>query len=421
MEFFTLHTEEMKEYQDLSVPELLKVNKTVAELTEKISKIEEKTREGYLHRQVCEIVEKAYDIGQVVGIYQLFGGYINTTFGIYTMKDGERQTWLFRKYKRGKDVQSLLFEHKLLVYAANHGFSLGCHPIETLEGKTYHTETEQFPEGEETSYFAVFNYLDGYSTYSWSENWADPKTPENVYYSAARSMAEFHSAMQGFDPGELHGDNIMDSEDILVNDLIAKFPETLKRFRKCYAENGFENIYTELFDNSYDLMKEMCEKSVIPHEDYEKMHICGCQCDFHPGNFKYDNDGNVTASFDYDMSKIDSRLFEVGFGMHYCFASWKSANNGEIHLDMVKKFILKYDEEVEKIGKLPPLSDLEKSYLYEVIVQGSLYDIAWCTSACVYHPDVDPYEYFYYLNHLIASLQWVKDHESEIRQISKEI
>lgn len=416
-----LHTEEMKQYPRFTPQSLLTANTGVTAMAAGLNELATATKEGFLFQQVREVVENAYDIGKLVDAYQLFGGYINTTFALYTEKDGAVDTWLIRKYKRGKELDALKFEHQLLTYAYGHGFSFGCRPIATKSGATYHMEREIYPEGEEDAIFAVFNYLDGVSTYSWLGNWADAGTPENVFLSAARSMAEFHSAVEGFDPGTLHGDNIMDNEDITVNDLIAKFPETLKRFRKNYAESGFENVFTDLFDSNYDYYKKMCELAVIPAEDYQKMHGCACQCDFHPGNFKYDENGNVIASFDYDMAKMDTRLFEIGLGMHYCFASWKCSSNGVIVLDHVKKFIRKYNEEIAEIGVISPLNATEKQYLYEVMVQGTLYDMAWCTSACVYDPSLDPYEYLYYMQHFLFSLQWLEAHEGEIRALSAEL
>ncbi len=416
-----LHTEEMKQYPPFTPQSILTTTSDVTAMAAKLNEMADFTKEGFLFNQVQKVVEKAYDIGKLVEAHQLFGGYINTTFGIYTEKDGAVDTWLIRKYKRGKELDSLMFEHKLLIHAYDNGFSYGCRPIAAKNGATYHIEKEVYPGGEEDAVFAVFNYLDGVSTYDWLGNWAEPGMPEHTFLSAARSMAEFHSAMKGFNPGELHGDNIMDNDDITVNDLIAKFPETLKRFRKNYAEAGFENVFTDFFDNNYDYYQKMCEASVIPAEDYQKMHYCACQCDFHPGNFKYDEAGNVTASFDYDMAKMDTRLFEIGLGMHYCFASWKCSTNGVIQLENVEKFIGRYNEEIKNIGAIEPLNETEKKYLYEVMVQGTLYDMAWCTSACVYNPSLDPYEYLYYMQHFLFSLQWLEAHEAEIRAIADKI
>ena len=45
------------------------------------------------------------------------------------------------------------------------------------------------------------------------------------------------------------------------------------------------------------------------------MPVCPLQCDFHPGNVKYDRNGYVTGIYDFDWAKMDIRLFEFGLGM----------------------------------------------------------------------------------------------------------
>ena len=92
---------------------------------------------------------------------QIFGGYINTTFGIYTMKEGERQTWLFRMYKRGKNLDALLYEHRLLLHARKNGFTFGAAPLINNLGQTYCQYNIWLQDQEEGFLFAVFNYVDG--------------------------------------------------------------------------------------------------------------------------------------------------------------------------------------------------------------------------------------------------------------------
>ncbi|ATW26186.1 phosphotransferase [Candidatus Formimonas warabiya] len=419
--FVEMETQVMKHYPRCTAQMLLDLHHEVLGVSAKTDELAQLTKECFFYSQIREIVEGYYDLGTLVDAYQIFGGYINTTFGIYTEKDGEKETWLFRKYKRGKEVESLLFEHKLLLHARKNGFSFGAIPIKAKNGKTYHVEKQIMPEGEEDFYFAVFNYIGGSNKYDWIPNWADDGIADTTILSAAISMAQFHNSTKNFDPEGRHGDNIMDNEDITVNDIIKKFPQTLKNYRKSYADTGYENAYTEYFDANYNFMSRMCAASVIPDEDYVKMISVPCHCDFHPGNFKYTEDGTVCGSFDYDMAKIDSRLFEIGLAMHYCFASWKSETNGSIRLERVKKFIDTYNTELSKMGGLAPMNGTEKKYLYEVIVQGALYVIGWCSVACVYNPTLNPYEYLFYTQHLIACLHWLEDHESEIRELSKRL
>jgi len=416
-----METKIMKHYPCFTSQTLLDLHHEVLSVSAKTDELAQLTKEGFLYNQIREVVEGYYDLGKLVEAYQIFGGYINTTFGIYTNKDGEKETWLFRKYKRGKEVESLLFEHKLLLHARRSGYRLSAIPIEAKDGKTYHVEKQMMPEGEEEYYFAIFNYIGGSNKYDWIPNWADDGIADTTILSAAASMAQFHNSVKDFDPEGRHGDNIMDNEDITVNDIIKKFPQTLKNYRNSYADAGYENVYTEYFDSNYNFISHMCSASVIPYKDCGKMTTIPCHCDFHPGNFKYTEDGTVCGSFDYDMAKIDFRLFEIGLAMHYCFASWKSETNGVIKLERVEKFIHTYNAELLKMGGLEPMNETEKKYLYEAIVQGTIYVFGWCSAACVYNPTLDPYEYLFYAQHMISCLHWLKDNESQIRELSKKI
>ncbi len=419
--FVTMHTEQMGKYQNISPRELGNVYVEMMGQAEKANAICQIAKEHYYFSLIQDIVENNYDIGKLSEVFQIFGGYINITFGIYTIKNGERQTWLFRKYKQGKELDALTFEHRLLRHSRKNGFSFGAAPIDNNAGATYCHEKVILPGGEEEFLFAVFNFVDGDVLYDWIPNWAEDGLNDATITTAARCMAEFHSSTADFDPQGLHGDNIMDSEDSPCNDLIKKFPKTLQEYRKEYTKAGLDNVFTEYFDTVYPVFDKMCAKSYIPQADYEKMQINPCHCDFHAGNFKYLADGTICGSFDYDMAKFDSRLFEIGLAMHYVFASWKAATKGAIRLDRMERFIKLYNEEILKIGKIPQLSDLEKSYLYEVLIQGTAYVYGWTTSAVVYAPDLNPHEYLYYSQHYVACMKWLEEHESEIRELAKRL
>lgn len=419
--FVTMHTEQMMNYRKTSAEELGLLHVQAQKQVQEAEKVRQLSKEHYYFALIREIIDSYYDIGVLSEVYQIFGGYINTTFGIYTVKDGERQTWLFRMYKRGKNEDSLKFEHRLLLHARKNGFTFGAAPLINRTGETYCRKPVQLEDKEDEFLFAVFNFVEGDVLYDWIPNWAEEGLRDTTITSAARCMAEFHSSTCNFDPQGLHGDNIMDSEDSPCNELIHKFPQTLLQYRQAYTEAGLDNEFTEYFDAMWPVFDKMCAKSYIPPEDYSQMQINPCHCDFHAGNFKYLPDGTICGSFDYDMAKFDSRLFEIGLAMHYVFASWKMATKGVIRLDRVERFIKLYDEEIIKIGKIPPLSDLEKSYLYEVLIQGTAYVYGWTTSAVMYDPTLNPYEYLYYSQHYVACMNWLKAHEQEIRELSKRL
>ncbi len=146
-----METSRMKRYDAFQPQILLDLHHEVMGVAAKAESLAEVAKEHFLYTQVKAIIEHHYDLGKVKEVYQIFGGYINTTFGVYTEKNGEMETWLFRKYKRGKELEALLFEHKLLLHARKNGFSFGAVHTFAKDGKTYHMEMQVMPEGERPS------------------------------------------------------------------------------------------------------------------------------------------------------------------------------------------------------------------------------------------------------------------------------
>ena len=103
--FIEMQTEIMKNYPPANAQALLNIFNAASGMQEYLDDVLAKTRESYLYTQLRDLVENYYDIGTLLDVYQIFGGYINTSFGIYTEKNGEKQTWFVRKYKNGKDTR----------------------------------------------------------------------------------------------------------------------------------------------------------------------------------------------------------------------------------------------------------------------------------------------------------------------------
>lgn len=375
----------------------------------------------YYFSIIQDTLQEYYDIGTLCEATQLFGGYINTTFGIYTEKDGVRQQWLFRMYRKSKNENALKFEHRLLCHAKENGFSYGAAPIYTLKGKTYCSKTVETEKGRFEYFLAVFNFLEGDVSYDWMTNWAEEGLGEITIETGAQCLAQFHSAAHDFDAEGLYGDNIMDSEDLPGNELSYTYPERMKSYEEGYAKMGLDSAFTQYFSSTYDLYHRMCKKCYIPPEDYAKMQYNPCHSDGHPGNFKYDEKGAVIGSFDYDMAKFDLRMFDLGIAIHYLFASWKFKTSGALRLDRVTRYLNYYNAEIIKIGKIPPFSETEKNYLFECIVQGTAYCTGWCTTAVLLDPSLNQSEYLYYAQHYAACMEWLENHEKELRGVIKDI
>ncbi len=416
--YVEMAVEEMTHYEPSTPKRIRKLELGAEASIEELQEIIESTRMQFYYALVREIVEERYDIGKLLDIYQIYGGYVNITFGLYTEKDGQKYTWIMRKYRRGKTAGAVQFEHKLLKHAHEHGFTFCAVPIETRDGKTYVVEDVEYAEGNEEFYFAIFNYIEGERQYDWMPNWAEEGFQDTTLRSAALSLAEFHSSTTTFDAGGLIGDNLFGTnEDLNVNQLIASFPERMKTWSEHFKANGFINKYTEYLDTFHDYYAHACEQSNIPAEPYKDMVLTACHLDFHGGNFKYHPDGTVSGSFDYDMAMVDSRLFDIALGMHYTFASWKLERDGELCMDRVERFIKAYNEACEKIGIIGPLNQTEKEYFFEAMLQAPIYVYGWANGSIHGDMSVDPFEYLYYAEHFQHSMEWLQAHEAEVREL----
>lgn len=417
--YVEMATDEMKRYASASSAGLRQLELDAEASAARLAEVAGQAREQYYYALIRDMVEEHYDIGRLLDVYQIFGGYVNVTFGIYTEKDGERSTWIVRKYRRGKTVDALTFEHRLLAHAKANGAEYTACPVKANDGKSYVAQTIDYEDGREDFLFAVFNYIGGRRLYDWMPNWAVPSLADATVESAALTMAQFHSATFDFDPEGLRGDNILGTnEDLRVNDLIADFPRRLLAYREHYRGLGMDNKFTEYMDTFQGSYAGWCARAAIPAEAYAGMLQCPCQLDFHAGNFKYWDDGSVSGSFDYDMAMVDSRLFDIGLGMHYTLASWGLATPGEVDLGRVGQFVRAYDRACAGIGRIPPLSDVEKSYLFEAMLQGPIYVYGWAQGAVSADPGADQYEYLFYCEHFSASCAWLVAHEQEVRALA---
>ncbi|MGI6776762.1 MAG: phosphotransferase [Acetivibrionales bacterium] len=421
--YIEMDVRKMKEFPNFTPQEMLSTHYYARDLVKKTEDLAARTKDAYMSILIKEIVEKYYDIGAVSQVYQIFGGYINETFGIYTEKDGEKYTWIFRVYKRGKKLKVLLFEHAMCLHLKANGFDLGSVPVSTKNGSTYQIESLPVPEGgEEDFYFAVFTYLPGKNTYVWGDCWDKP-CHKTAYRDAAVTLAKMHNAGRNFNPQGLHGENQMLSDGSTISDTMHKLKDLFRGYRDRCAEGGYVNAYSRYLDTNYEYLMSIIDKSIIPEHmlDDSQFPVTTIECDYHPGNLKYDDNDNVTGSFDYDYANMDIRIFDVGCAVHYCFPTWAPERDGAMNLEIVADFLKTYNDTLKDLGGLSPFTESEKKYFYEAVLQGNLYIVGWCLRACAEDMTLDPFEYLYYLQHLISCLKWLEDNEQDIRKLIKGI
>lgn len=369
-------------------------------------------------QQAKEVVEADYDIGTVEAVFEMFGGFTNKSYGIYARKDGELHTWFFRKYMRNKQYTELMMEHTLLLHIRKNGFDKGAAPIYAKNGTTYAERTEKNENGEdELWYFAVYDFIPGLAKYDWERN----KLPKVSYRDCAKIYAEFHNAGRDFDPQSYS------RAENNINNLMEEFPNDFRGYLDSLKAADFETRYCSYFEDCLGYIKKMCDKAIIPQEDFDQLPVVPNQCDPHPANFKFNEDGTSSGIFDFDWAKMDIRLFEVGFSSYYFFEEWSlsektTTRDGEVRMDEVFDFVSAYNDRLKELGGLTPLTELEKKYFYESLIMGVQYLIRWDSELCFKDPSsCNGFEFLYYMQHLVRSLKWLEKNEEEIRTLSAKL
>lgn len=111
-----------------------------------------------IRHQIVEAL-KDYDLGAVIDVYEIFGGYGNRSFGIITEKDGVKQEYFVRKYKYGITEKEILFEHSMINYSIVHGLHIAAKLYSTKDGITFVKKTEGANGKTTDIYFAVYQFL----------------------------------------------------------------------------------------------------------------------------------------------------------------------------------------------------------------------------------------------------------------------
>jgi homoserine kinase type II len=94
-----MDTSKMKLFEAFSNARNFLVLKEVEDLRSLAGNILESMEMALIRNQIIEALQD-YDLGIVTDVYEIFGGYINRSFGVYTEKDGKQYEYFVRKYKK---------------------------------------------------------------------------------------------------------------------------------------------------------------------------------------------------------------------------------------------------------------------------------------------------------------------------------
>ena len=374
--------------------DLSELRNLVENLVTSAQQLQEAIIKNYIRSHLRDIITKYYDIGDLVNVKKLDKGYVNESYAIETEKNGERQKYFLRKYKRGIREEEVRFEHSIIKHLMKKGFKIAASIIMRRDGLSYVKEIKSIDDGSEEIYFAIFEFLRGEDKYTWD----NPVCTMEELKDSARVLARYHSTISDLKPeGRRYEPKIID--------LLPTISGNLMKYAKRAGTTKFDAYFLKNLDSILKVVDETIRQ--IDRQDYEKMLQLAIHCDFHPGNLKYENE-KVVGMFDFDWSKIDVRMFDIALAMVYFCTTWEGKEDGDFLLDKVYNFLKSYQEQSVEDSAIGPLDKREMHYLPIITKAANLYVLNWDVDD-FYIKKQNPYEYLIYLQHNVRAMRWLEN------------
>ena len=385
-----------------------------AKLLKRSKRVYEKSDMTFIRTQIKEVVEGYYDLGQVLEVYEIFGGYVNRSFGVVCEKDGRQEEYFVRKYKAKFNSEAnpddILYEHMLINYCKEHGLKEAAYVYSAKSGSTMVSLVDQDENGNDLKrFFAVYDFLPGEDRYTWVNNENTPTEFRNL----GALQARFHNFGRDFNPGKLS------KAEPKIQYLLPSFVDL---FSKMAGRELPDSIFHEFFNSKLSEIVANIKKNQIPDEAFEKMPQTPIHSDLHAGNVKWEGD-DCTGIFDFDWSKIEVRLFDISFALIYCCSSWRPETDGILRLDDCRYFLEGYNDQLKKLSGLEPLNATEKEHFPTMMAAACQYLINWCTALYFYEDPsiVNDYEALYYLLHITRLMDWIDAHKADLAKVAAEV
>jgi homoserine kinase type II len=385
-----------------------------AQLMKKARNVYETCDMAFIRSQVKEVVEEYYDLGRVLELYEIFGGYVNRSFGVVCEKDGRTENYFVRKYKAKFNSEAnpndILYEHNLINYCLSNGLKEAARVHQSRNGTTMVSLTDQDENGQNLKrYFAVYDYLPGEDRYTWVVNENTPAEFRNL----GALQARFHNFGFGFDPGKLA------KAEPKIQHLLPTF---VGLFTRLAGREVPGSAFHSYFNSRLPDILANVRKNQIPDAAFREMPETPIHSDLHAGNVKWQGD-DCTGIFDFDWSKIDVRLFDIAFALVYCCSSWRPASDGILRLDDCRYFLEGYNRQLKTLSRLEALNAAEKEHFPGMVAAAVQYLINWCTTLYFYEDPtlVNDYEALYYLLHITRLMDWTEAHKADLAMIIKDV
>ena len=404
-----MDTSKMQHITNLSAKCLMELEEKARRLAREGSDLGEALAFQNIRNEIAGVVEENYDLGRVVDVYEIFGGYVNRSFGLVCEKDGRRTNYFVRKFNLATTEIDVQYEHKLINYVKEHGFPEIAWAYVTNSGSTYVVKDERFDGSFRPRLYAVYVYLEGEDKHSWAKANATP----NELRSLGAMHARYHNAGRAFDEGSLK------KEEPRIDKFYKTFPEAFKEM----ASRPFKDSYFhDYFNETLPQIQELLKTCIIPDEVWAKMPVTTVHGDFHAGNLKFVGE-DAKSMFDLDWAKTNYRLFDVCLTALYVAQSWKADDDGRLRLDDCRNYLEGYNQTLRELGGLPPFNETEKEWFVRMFHVGNLFLINWCTDGWYYQDPIghNDYEGQRYMNHFLSSFPQIDDQREELEALIRQV
>ena len=357
-----------------------------------------------LTTQIQAIVEKQYDVGPLTRIREIFGGFLNRSYAVWTGQQERSKKFFMREYNPGIAESEIRFEHALLNHLRKNGLDIVSGVIPCRDGSTFVKTSVQ---GQKATYWGLFEFLEGDDPYTWVKT----DLSDAEFISAANILAQLHHAGRDF---------IKPEGADRAQPRIMEFILTFKSTFSGYARRVGDSRCDRLFKANRDRIFSVIDSCIAADKNYGGMLEVPVHCDYHPGNLKYKNETGV-GIFDFDWSKIDYRVFDVALGLVYFTSEWSGAAAGSLRMDKFALFLKSYNDKCTRLEGIEPLTKKEQKGLVSMLATGNLYVLNWDLMDCYETGDLDDDEYYTYIKHNILLMHWIEAHFTDIRQVIQKV
>jgi homoserine kinase type II len=342
---------------------------------------------------IKNIIKENYDLGEVVKVERVSGGYVNISYVI----EASSGKYFLRRYRDTARRSEVEFEHELIEHLINSGFKKTPQLYKTKTGKTYVAKFERKNTYRKLVFYAIFEFAKGEDKYTWYY----PYCNTLELRSAAKTLAEYHMHVKGFKP---KAKKKIPPLDKLVLNLGKEFEKLSGKADATKFCELFLANKVKLKDKSIEVYKEL---KAIDYANLPKIVIFG---DFHLGNLKFKNN-KVTAMYDFDWVKWDARVYDVAYAIYYTCGVWGEKGHNVIDVNKALEFFKAYQEAfIEAKKENEALNNREIEALSTLMKAVNIFLIHWDVSD-FYAGGKSVEEYLRFLIHDLDLMVWLEKNE----------